>query len=465
MSSPEGEECVSVPKEGKASGSCDVSARRRSAIFVNLITTCVALAMMSTAMNTTLAPLVGDLGVSVALGQWVTSGYALALAVVMPLTAYLVTRFSSRSLYLFAVGSYALASLCCAAAPSFALLMAGRVAQACMNGAIANLTQVSILSLFGPGSRGKAMGWFGLSQGAAVVAGPVLGGFLADAFGWRAVFFGVALICAASFSAAQLTLVNLLPVRNRPFDVVGFILSVLAFGGLSLGLGSVVSAGLSPLVLGALLVGAGGAGLFAARQLASAEPFLDVRLLGMPVFSLATGCSAALYACSMASSAVLPLQVQMGLGQSAAWAGLVVLPGAVVLALVNPLSGSAFDRFGIRPLCLGGGLCVLTANLATCIPGVQGSLMLLTAVNMVRCLGFGLLQMPLVTWANSCLGQAELPHASALLTALRNVAGAVGVAVGASLFQLAGGSAAFAVMAGLSLLLFLPVAVRLAKAG
>ena len=253
--------------------------------------------MMSTAMNTTLAPLVGDLGVSVALGQWVTSGYALALAVVMPLTAYLVTRFSSRSLYLFAVGSYALASLCCAAAPSFALLMAGRVAQACMNGVIANLTQVSILSLFGPGSRGKAMGWFGLSQGAAVVEGPVLGGFLADAFGWRAVFFGVALICAASFSAAQLTLVNLLPVRNRPFDVVSFILSVLAFGGLSLGLGSVVSSGLSPLVLGALLVGAGGTGLFAARQLASAEPFLDVRLLGMPVFSLATGCSAALYAC------------------------------------------------------------------------------------------------------------------------------------------------------------------------
>lgn len=445
---------------GKAFGSQGLSRRRRNAVFANLIATCVGLALMSTAMNTTLAPLTRDLGVSVALGQWVTSGYALALAVVMPLTAFLVTRFRSRHLYLGAVGAYALASLCCAVASGFGVLMVGRVLQACMNGIIANLTQVSILTLFPTEERGRAMGWFGLSQGAAVVLGPTVGGLLADAFGWRGVFVAVALICALSFAAALMTMKNLLSVKRISFDLPSFILSVVSFGGLTLGLGLVVSAGFTAVVVTLLVLGAAGGVLFVRRQLSQEQPFLKVGLLGTPVFGLATACSAALYACSMGSAAVLPLQVQMGLGQSAAFAGLAVMPGAIALALVNPLSGSAFDRFGIVPLCAFGGICVLVANLATCLSWAQESVVLLAALNVVRCLGFGALQMPLATWANSSIAQADMPHGSALLTSLRNAVGALGVAVATSLFQIAGCTAAFAVMAVVSVVVFLPVILK-----
>ncbi|MDO4503267.1 MAG: MFS transporter [Coriobacteriia bacterium] len=431
--------------------------RRTYAIFANLIATCVALGLMSTAMSTALAPMTADLGVDVSCGQWVTSGYALALAMVMPLTAFLVTRFPSKPLYLTAVGAYAVASACCALAPSFALLMVARVVQACMNGVIANLTQVSILSLFEPGARGRTMGWFGLSQGAAVVMGPTVGGLLVDVLGWRAVFAGVAVLCLASFAAACATLRNLLPTSDKPFDPLSFVLSVVGFGGLTLGLGNAVSCGASPLVLGSLAAGLAAAVLFVRRQLSLVDPFLKVQLLRVPAYGLAVACSAVLYACAIGSSAVLPLQVQLGLGQPAAAAGLVVLPGAVALALVNPLSGRAFDRFGMGPLCVAGAAMLVLANAACCLPAVYGSAGLLCVANVVRCVGVGMLQMPLVTWANSVIRPEDMPHGSALLTALRNVAGALGVAVLVAAFQLAGPVAAFGTMAGISVCLLLPV--------
>lgn len=445
-----------------------LSPKRRNVIFLNLMITCVAAALMSTGTSTALAPIVADLGVEVSLAQWVTSGYSLAFAVVMPLTAFIVTRFPSKPLYLISVSLYAAASFVCAFAPGFACLMAGRVTQACANGIISNLTQVSILTLYDEGSRGKAMGWFGLSQGAAVVLGPTVGGLLIDTIGWRAIFVGVALLCLLSAVMGFFVLRNLLQTALKPFDPLSFALSVVAFGGITLGLGNVVSHGFAPWVVASMASGTAAGVFFALRQLGQAEPFLKVQLFGNVSFRKAVIASMLLYACMLGPNALLPLYVQMSMGQPAVSAGLVILPGAVAMAAVSPVMGRLYDKHGIRILCFASAACLMLANAGTCLPFANESLVGLALLNVIRCLGVGAVQMPLTTWANSVLDSADMPHGTALLTSLRNVAGALAVALLVGVFEAFGSDAvglawAFGIMTVLPVLMALCVLRTKAK--
>ncbi len=420
----------------------EISDSRRRAVFCNLALTCVVLAILSSATATALQPLMLDFGVDASAAGWVTSGYTLALAVTMPLTAYLVTRFAARPLYIAAVGLYLASLVGCACAPAFVALMAARVVGAAANALIASMTQVSIMSIFPKERRGSAMGWFGLSQGAAVVLGPVVGGLAIDALGWRALFWGGAALCLVSLVWSVACMRVELQTAPRTLDVASFALSVAAFGGVTLGLGNVASCGVaSAPVLAPLGVGLAAAALFVPRQLRGEQPFLKLALLRVPVFARAVLMSMALYMVTMGSSAVLPLYVQGCLGKGALEAGLVVMPGALAMAAVAPFAGKLFDRRGIAPLAAVAGGALVLSNLGMLLVGDQTPLWVPAALNVLRCLAAGCIQMPIVTWGNNAVGNADLPHASALLTSLRNVAGALGVSVFVGVMAWAGGSA------------------------
>ena len=408
-------------------------------IFVTLVTTCVALALLSTALNTALPPLMADLGVSAGVGQWAVSGYACAMAVATPLTAFLSTRFPTRPLYLCALGLFLVGTFASALAPVFGVLMVGRVVQACANALIANVTQVSIMSMFPKSERGRAMGWFGLATSAAPIAAPALGGIVVDLAGWRWVFGCVGLICCVSFAAALVVMRNVLQTAPKPFDPVSFVLSLMAFGGLTIGLGNVVALGLaSPVVWGALAFGLVTAVFFVRRQLASSQPFLKVQIMAVRDFRVAVAASVLLYAVMMGAAAVLPLHIQGALGQSATLSGLVVLPGAACTAAVSPVAGRLFDRFGVRALLLVGGVLSAVSCALMCLPALATSLPALCVLNAFRCTAVGMLTMPLMTWGNGAVPSMDMPHASALLTSLRNLAGALGVAIFVGVFAVFG---------------------------
>lgn len=432
---------------------------RHFAIFLNLILTCMMLGFMSTAMSTALAPVMVDFGVSASAGQWLTSGYTLALAITTPFTAYLTIRFKTKRLYLASVGAYAVASLGCALAPGFIVLLLMRIVQACANALIANVTQVSILTIVPQGKRGQMMGWFGMSQGASVVLGPVLGGLLCDLIGWRAVFFVVAFICLVSFVLANFTFYDLLENVRKAFDLASFVLSGLTFGLLTLGLGSVASGAVSlPLAVLALLVGAVSAVAFVKRQLASESPFLKVQLVYNPAFAASLLGSMLLYLVMAGSSSALPLYVQLAAGQTASVAGIVALPGALAMALVSPFAGRVYDKLGIFWLALAAAVLLFAANALTSFAMVRASLLGLSVLNVVRCVAIACVQMPLQTWGNTSIDKADMPHGSALITALRNVAGSLGVVLFVSLATAgaidltAGFALSYGVMAASSLL-------------
>ncbi|MDY6047067.1 MAG: MFS transporter, partial [Anaerobutyricum sp.] len=152
--------------------------RQRLLIFINLMITGIATSMLATAMTTALPPVVEYFGISTTTGQWMTGGYSLAMGIVMPLTAFLVKRVSTKKLYISAIVSFIIGEFACIFAPGFGIMMVGRILQALGNGILTSMGQVIILSMYPAEKKGTMMGWYGLAATAAPIIAPTIAGVL-----------------------------------------------------------------------------------------------------------------------------------------------------------------------------------------------------------------------------------------------------------------------------------------------
>lgn len=407
-----------------------ITKNRRTLIFINIIISCIATSMLATALTTALPDMVRDFSISVTTGQWLTSGYSLSMGIMMPLTAFLINRFSSRRLYMTAIIGFLIGLLLCVIAPNFPVLMLGRVLQACGNGILTSMAQVIILTIYPDKQKGTAMGWYGLSVGAAPVIAPTLAGVLVDHFGWRMIFYAAMAIMIISLIFTICTFTNVLDTAEKKFDVISFILSAFAFGGITLGIGNLGNYPFfSVQVLLLLAVGAAAGAVFVHRQLHLTEPFLELRILSNKEYALSVIGSMLLYLVMMGSSIIMPLYVQSIMGCSATTSGLVTLPGSLVMAIISPFAGKIYDKVGMKILFLTGAACMLISNLGMILINMQTPIWLPAGYNVIRCIAIGCLMMPIITWGTHGLSKNSTAHATALLTSLRTIAGALGTAV------------------------------------
>ncbi len=206
-------------------------------------------------MTTALPNLVEYFGVSTSIGQWVTSGYSLAMGMVLPLTAFLIRRrFPTKKLYLSGIACFILGLLLSIFTTNFGVMMTGRILQACGNGVLMSAAQVVILTIYPVEKRGTMMGTYGLCTTAAPIVAPTIAGLLIDAFGWKSIFYVVLVIMAASLLLSCFVFEDVLELQDKKFDVISFVESIVAFGGITLGIGNISSFGLVSLEAGAPLV-------------------------------------------------------------------------------------------------------------------------------------------------------------------------------------------------------------------
>lgn len=407
-----------------------LSSARRTMIFVNLVVSGIASSTLSTAMNTALPDVTAYFGVDASIGQWVTSGYSLAMGVVMPLTAFLITRFPTRRLYMAGIGCFIAGLLLSIFANGFALMMVGRVLQACGNGVLMSAAQVVILTVYPLERRGAMMGAYGLATTAAPIVAPTVAGLMIDAFGWKSIFWLALAIMACSLVCSAFVFDDVLELQDKRFDVVSFVESVVAFGGVTLGVGNIGAYGLASVEAGLpLLVGAAVCVLFVVRQCGMDKPFLDVRILANRSYAVSVAASMVLYLVMMGSSVMMPLYVQSVMGYSAVVSGLVTLPGSLATALVSPFAGQLYDRMGIRRIFIVGAAALVASNAGMCLLTLDSPLWIAAALNVVRNVAIGSLMMPLLTWGTSNVDQSKVADASSLLTSLRTIAGSIGSAV------------------------------------
>lgn len=407
-----------------------ISDSRRKWIFINILISCIASSLLATALTTALPQIAKDFGIDVTTGQWLTSGYSLAMGVMMPLTAFLITRFPSRNLYLSAIVLFIAGLVICAFSPNFYIMMFGRVLQAAGNGILSSMAQVVLLSIYPSEKCGTVMGWYGLSVSAAPVLAPTLAGILIDLSGWRMIFYVSIAIMAVSLVFAICVFDNVLDTVKKPFDGISFAFSIIAFGGITLGVGNSISCGITdPITYMPLIAGVVGAVVFVYRQLHQQEAFLDVRILKSQRYALSVIGSMLLYFVMMGSSILMPLYVQSIRGCSATISGLVTLPGSLAMAVISPLAGRIYDKVGMRALFISGGIIMCFSNIGMFFIGKQTPLLIAATLNVARCIAVGCLMMPFVTWGIGAINEKKTAHGSALLTSLRTVAGSIGTAV------------------------------------
>lgn len=408
----------------------NVTNKKRTLIFINIIITCIASSMLATALTTALPSMIQDFNISVTTGQWLTSGYSLAMGIMMPLTAFLINRFPTRKLYLTAIIGFIVGLVLSVIAPNFPILMCGRVLQACGNGILTSMAQVIILTIYPDEKKGTAMGWYGLSVGAAPVIAPTLAGLLVDSMGWQMIFYIAIAIMIISLVFAICVFDNVLDTAQKKFDVLSFIVSAFAFGGITLGIGNLGTYPfVSVQVLFLLAIGVAAAAIFVYRQLHLEEPFLEIRILANKEYTLSVIGSMLLYLVMMGSSIILPLYVQSIMGYSATISGLVALPGSLVMAIISPFAGKIYDKLGMKVLFLAGALCMLLSNMGMIFINMQTPIWLAAVFNVIRCVSIGCLLMPLITWGTKYISSSSTAHATALLTSLRTISGAIGSAM------------------------------------
>jgi MFS transporter, DHA2 family, lincomycin resistance protein len=400
-----------------------------------LVGSAFVMILNETIMSVALPALIADLDITVSTAQWLTSGFLLTMAVVIPITGFLLQRFPPRRVYLASMLLFSTGTLISALAPGFPMLLAGRIVQATGTAVMVPLLMTTVLRLVPAERRGATMGTITIVIAVAPAVGPTMSGLILSTLGWRFMFWIVLPIALIALAAGARWLQVAAEVRPVPLDLGSVALSALGFGGLVFGLTGVGESArghalVTPWI--PTVVGLVALALFVTRQLRlqrDGNALLDLRPLGHRPFVL----SMVLVVLSMMSLfgvlILLPLYLQDVLHVSAFVTGLAVLPGGLAMGLLGPVVGRLYDRLGARKLVIPGAA-VLTAALWAFTTLRTGSpLWTIIAFHVVLVLGISLMLTPLMTDALGRLPGHLDSHGSAIMATLQQVAGAAGTAL------------------------------------
>jgi len=407
-----------------------VTDKKRKLIFINLNISCIATSMLATALTTALPPIMKEFEIDFNTGQWITSGFALFIAIVTPLTAFLITSIKTKRLYCAALSFFIVGLTICALSPNFWTMMIGRIVQGCGSGLISAMTQVIILTIYPPEKRGTVMGWYGLSIGVSPIIAPTLAGILVDHIGWRMVFVVSIVIMLFSLAFAICVFEDVLPLMKKKFDIISLAMSALAFGGITLSIGNMGKYEfVSVKVLLLLVIGIIFTFIFVMRQLRLEIPFLDVRVLKDKKLSVSIIATILVQLLLLGSAIIFPIYVQQLKSESATLSGLVILPGSLLMALISPLAGKIYDKIGMKILFLVGSIILIFSNLSLYFVNIDASIWVVSAIQVFRCFALGIILMPVVTWGMSDIPKTKASDATALLNSIRSIGGAIGSAL------------------------------------
>lgn len=403
---------------------------KRNIVLAILLSGAFIIILNQTLLNTALPTFMEEFGITENAAQWVTTVFMLVNGVMIPVTAFLIEKFSTRKLFMAAMLIFSVGTAICAAAPSFGVLLLGRVVQAASGGMIMPLMQTIVFAMFSFHRRGSAMGTLGLVISFAPAIGPSLSGWIVDNMPWQTLFIMMLPIALIDAVFAYFLLRNVTENTNPKLDFLSLTLSTIGFGGLLFGFSTAGSAGWgSANVIGPLVVGLLALVWFTRRQLTLEKPMLDIRVLSNPMFTLGTLLGMTIFVVMIGGMLILPLYMQNMADFTAMESGIALLPGAVVMGVVSPITGRVFDRFGGKWLSFFGFILATASTFMLARLSLDTTLEYLAIVNAVRMLGVAMVIMPVTTAALNELPQRMIPHGTAVNNTLRQISSSIGAAV------------------------------------
>ena len=383
-----------------------------------------------TVVSPALPSIMSEMSVDAATAQWLTTGFTLVNAIMVPITAFLTDRFTTRRLFLTSMILFTCGTALAAWGPSFPVLLGGRLVQAAGAGILMPLVMTVLMWTFPVDRRGTAMGVFGIVTAFAPAAGPTVAGIIIDQANWHVMFWIIAALClVVIFFAGAVLERGGETNKDVTLDVPSVILSTIGFGGLLYGLSAIGSYGVTADSAAGVAIGAVALVFFFRRQLRMEQPMLQVRVLANRKFLIATIIVMLVQGALLAGGILLPILLQSYMGFSATTSGLVLLPGAIIMGAMGPVAGRLFDKHGPRVLAVTGtGILALTTS-AFVFMGPGTGLVTLTVIYTVRLFSLSLVNMPISTWGMNALPDKLVNHGTSVQNTFRQVAGSLGTAI------------------------------------
>ncbi|MBE7129276.1 DHA2 family efflux MFS transporter permease subunit [Bacillus mycoides] len=411
------------------SATIDHSIKKGPIMFVMIIGAFLA-TFNQTIMSVAIPELMKDFNINASTAQWLTTGYMLVNGVLIPITAFLMQRFTTRQLFQSSMIIFLVGTIVSAVAANFPVLLTGRLIQAAGAGIIMPLLMNVVLAIFPAEKRGSAMGMVGLAIIFAPAIGPTLTGYVLETFPWQAMFYGMIPFSIIVIICGFIYLKNVSePIRSK-IDIMSAILSTIGFGTLIYGFSQAGNDGWSSTeVVVSLVVGIIALVLFTWRQLVSKNPLLDLRAFKYNMFTLTTIINIGVTMMMYADMMLLPLYLQNARGFTALESGFLMLPGALLMGLLSPVVGKLFDRFGAKWLSIIGIIIILISTFGFVNLTDSTSYTFLILMSTFRRIGMAMFLMPLQTAGLNQLPPSLYAHGTAISNTIKQVAGAVGTSL------------------------------------
>ncbi|MFD1178047.1 DHA2 family efflux MFS transporter permease subunit [Paenibacillus puldeungensis] len=383
-----------------------------------------------TLMNVALPSMMDDLGVSATTIQWLATGFMLVNGVLIPISAYLMERFTTRMLFISAMILFSIGTLVCGIGANFGMVLTGRLIQAAGAGVLMPLMNVVFLTIFPIEKRGQAMGMMGIAMIFAPAVGPTLSGWVIENHPWNVLFWIILPFAILSIILGMIFMKNVTEVSRPKLDKLSVILSTLGFGGVLYGFSEAGSTswGENEVII-SLIIGVLALVLFLWRQIKSDKPLLEFRVFKYDMFALTTVINVVITMAMYAAMILLPIYLQKIRGFSPLESGLLLMPGAILMGIMSPITGMIFDKIGAKWLAVIG-LAITTittwefSNLSAATTYTHLILMYTT-----RMFGMSMLMMPIQTAGLNQLPSRLNAHGTAMSNTLRTIAGALGTAL------------------------------------
>ncbi len=426
--------------------------RESVTIITTLLVATFVVILNETIMNVALQRLMVDLRVDAPTVQWLSTGFMLTMAVVIPTTGFILQSMSTRAVFILAMGLFSGGTLLAALAPGFEILLTARIIQAGGTAIMLPLLMTTILTLVPLQRRGAVMGNVSIAISVAPALGPTVSGLILEHFSWRFIFVFVLPIALAALGIGVRYLTNIGETGKTRLDLPSVLLTVPAFGGLVYGLSQIgghqsgpgISAG------AALLVGVLALTAFVLRQLKLQKtdgPLLDLRAFDFRMFTVSVLLLVVAMIALFGTVILLPLYLQEIRGLKALETGLALLPGGLAMGLLGPFIGRLFDKVGPLPLTVTGSVMMVAALWQFSTLDAGSPVGWIIALHVGLSLGLALVFTPAFTTGLNPLPPHLYSHGSAILSTLQQVAGAAGTALLVSIYAVvAAGSGAVAGM-------------------
>jgi EmrB/QacA subfamily drug resistance transporter len=392
----------------------------------------------TTIVNVALETLSRELDASLSTIQWVSTGYMLALATVIPLTGWMSERFGSKQVWMTSVALFGIGSALCGLAWSAESLIAFRVLQGFGGGMIMPVGMSLLTQTAGPNRVGRVMSVIGVPTLLGPILGPVIGGLIVDSASWRWIFYvNIPIALVALGMAARMLHADHGRADAGRLDWLGLLLLSPGLGAVVFGLSETETHGgigapiaWAPIVGGLLLIA-----LFARHALGAERPLLDIRLFRSAGFSAAAATTFLLGGALFGAMIVLPLYYQVARGESALTAGLLMAPQGVGAAMAMPIAGRLTDKVGGGRVALVGLVIMTLGTIPFAFVGSSTSYVLLALLLVARGIGMGGTMMPAMAAAFATLQRPQVPRATSALNAIQRVGGSIGTALLAVVLQ------------------------------